>query len=62
MLAALLGVRGLKRGHLFHRCELIPQTTENLGQGNLFYHFSLMRDDTSPPDVSGPQSSGSDQC
>ncbi|THH20111.1 hypothetical protein EW146_g1190 [Bondarzewia mesenterica] len=32
------------------RTELIPQTTENLGTGNLFYHFSIMRDDTSPPE------------
>ncbi|KAI0643106.1 hypothetical protein C8Q79DRAFT_1013073 [Trametes meyenii] len=32
------------------RAELIPQTKANLGQGNLFYHFSLSRDDTSPPD------------
>ncbi|TBU56575.1 hypothetical protein BD310DRAFT_931204 [Dichomitus squalens] len=32
------------------RAELIPQTTQNLGTGNLFYHFSLMHDDTSPPD------------
>ncbi|THH23170.1 hypothetical protein EUX98_g8009 [Antrodiella citrinella] len=32
------------------RTELIPQTTQNLGQGNLFYHFSLMRSDTDAPD------------
>ncbi|KAH9912693.1 uncharacterized protein BXZ73DRAFT_107328 [Epithele typhae] len=32
------------------RCELIPRTTENLGQGNLFYHFSLMHDASNPPD------------
>ncbi|KAF7798417.1 hypothetical protein EIP86_009638 [Pleurotus ostreatoroseus] len=32
------------------RCELIPQTTANLGQGELFYHFSLMHDSTDPPE------------
>ncbi|TFY75875.1 hypothetical protein EWM64_g8139, partial [Hericium alpestre] len=32
------------------RVELIPQTTENLGQGNLFYHFSISRDDVDPPE------------
>nr|VWP00956.1 Uncharacterized protein [Ganoderma boninense] len=32
------------------RAELIPQTTQNLGTGNLFYHFSLMHSDTNPPD------------
>lgn len=33
------------------RAELIPQTTANLGQGNLFYHFSVSRSDTNAPDV-----------
>lgn len=33
------------------RTELIPQTTQNLGQGNLFYHFSVMRKDTNAPNV-----------
>ncbi|KAJ3811866.1 hypothetical protein F5876DRAFT_38639 [Lentinula aff. lateritia] len=28
------------------RTELIPQTTQNLGTGNLFYHFSLSTDPT----------------
>ncbi|KIY61500.1 carbohydrate-binding module family 1 protein [Cylindrobasidium torrendii FP15055 ss-10] len=32
------------------RAELIPQTTANLGTGTLFYHFSLMRSTTNPPD------------
>ncbi|RPD54645.1 hypothetical protein L226DRAFT_487992 [Lentinus tigrinus ALCF2SS1-7] len=32
------------------RAELIPQTTQNLGTGNLFYHFSLMHSATNPPD------------
>jgi len=32
------------------RAELIPQTTQNLGQGNLFYHFSVKRSSTNPPD------------
>ncbi|KAI0061411.1 carbohydrate-binding module family 1 protein [Artomyces pyxidatus] len=32
------------------RAELIPQTTANLGQGNLFYHFSISTDSTSPPE------------
>ncbi|KAI0775527.1 hypothetical protein BD413DRAFT_277411 [Trametes elegans] len=32
------------------RAELIPQTSENLGQGNLFYHFSIKHSDTNPPD------------
>lgn len=35
------------------RTELIPQTTQNLGTGNLFYHFSLSTDPTglNAPDV-----------
>ncbi|KAF8895475.1 hypothetical protein BD779DRAFT_731825 [Infundibulicybe gibba] len=32
------------------RTELIPQTTANLGTGNLFYHFSVKRSSTNPPD------------
>ncbi|KAG6891664.1 hypothetical protein C0992_012713 [Termitomyces sp. T32_za158] len=31
------------------RSELIPQTTANLGTGNLFYHFSVKRSATNPP-------------
>ncbi|KAJ3479555.1 hypothetical protein NLI96_g8972 [Meripilus lineatus] len=31
------------------RTELIPQTTANLGTGNLFYHFSVKRTNTNPP-------------
>ncbi|KAJ2930896.1 hypothetical protein H1R20_g6194, partial [Candolleomyces eurysporus] len=34
------------------RAELIPQTTANLGSGNLFYHFSVKRTNTNPPDPS----------
>jgi Glycoside hydrolase 131 catalytic N-terminal domain len=33
------------------RAELIPQTTANLGTGNLFYHFSVKRSNTNAPDV-----------
>ncbi|KAI0346020.1 hypothetical protein BDW22DRAFT_940393 [Trametopsis cervina] len=32
------------------RAELIPQTTANLGQGNLFYHFSISHPTTNPPE------------
>jgi len=32
------------------RTELIPQTTANLGTGNLFYHFSISIDDVNPPE------------
>ncbi|EKM51820.1 carbohydrate-binding module family 1 protein [Phanerochaete carnosa HHB-10118-sp] len=32
------------------RSELIPQTTQNLGTGELYYHFSIMQDGTNPPD------------
>ncbi|OCH89908.1 carbohydrate-binding module family 1 protein [Obba rivulosa] len=31
------------------RTELIPQTSQNLGTGELFYHFSLMHEATNPP-------------
>lgn len=33
------------------RAELIPQTTANLGTGTLYYHFSVKRSSTNPPDV-----------
>jgi len=33
------------------RTELIPQTTANLGTGNLFYHFSLKHSSTNPPNA-----------
>ncbi|KAG6907872.1 hypothetical protein DXG01_007036 [Tephrocybe rancida] len=36
-------------GQTFERSELIPQTTANLGTGNLFYHFSIKRSATNPP-------------
>ncbi|KAI0350361.1 hypothetical protein OH77DRAFT_1082565 [Trametes cingulata] len=32
------------------RAELIPQTNQNLGQGNLFYHFSISHPATNLPD------------
>ncbi|KAJ7095816.1 hypothetical protein B0H15DRAFT_937745 [Mycena belliarum] len=32
------------------RAELIPQTTANLGTGNLFYHFSISHPSTNLPD------------
>ncbi|THV00837.1 hypothetical protein K435DRAFT_750788 [Dendrothele bispora CBS 962.96] len=32
------------------RVELIPQTSANLGTGNLFYHFTLGTGTTNPPD------------
>lgn len=31
------------------RSEIIPQTSEDLGSGRLFYHFSLMTNTTNPP-------------
>ncbi|KAJ7175916.1 hypothetical protein C8R46DRAFT_1249948, partial [Mycena filopes] len=34
----------------FERSELIPQTTANLGTGNLFYHFSISHPVTNLPD------------
>ncbi|KAJ7935711.1 carbohydrate-binding module family 1 protein [Mycena leptocephala] len=34
----------------FERSELIPQTTQNLGTGNLFYHFSIAHPSTNLPD------------
>lgn len=38
-------------GQTMERTELIPQTTANIGTGNLFYHFSIMHSATNPPDV-----------
>ncbi|KAJ7672753.1 hypothetical protein B0H17DRAFT_1170836 [Mycena rosella] len=35
----------------FERTELIPQTTANLGTGNLFYHFSISHPATNLPDI-----------
>jgi len=37
-------------GQTMERTELIPQTSSNLGIGNLFYHFSVKRADTNAPD------------
>ncbi|KAG6840981.1 hypothetical protein C0991_002871 [Blastosporella zonata] len=36
-------------GQTMERTELIPQTSSNLGTGNLFYHFSLKHSGTNPP-------------
>ncbi|KAJ8503322.1 hypothetical protein ONZ45_g10952 [Pleurotus djamor] len=36
-------------GQTMMRSELIPQTTANLGTGNLFYHFSIKRSATNAP-------------
>ncbi|OCB88929.1 hypothetical protein A7U60_g3884 [Sanghuangporus baumii] len=35
------------------RTELIPQTSANLGTGNLIYHFSIMQDGENSPNFSG---------
>ncbi|KAK0201914.1 hypothetical protein DFS33DRAFT_1031179 [Desarmillaria ectypa] len=32
------------------RTELIPQTSADLGTGTMYYHFSVMRSETNPPD------------
>lgn len=37
-------------GQTMERTELIPQTSSNLGAGNLFYHFSVKRSNTNAPD------------
>ncbi|KAF9016992.1 hypothetical protein BDZ89DRAFT_389698 [Hymenopellis radicata] len=37
-------------GQTMERTELIPQTSEDLGTGTMYYHFSIMRSDTNPPD------------
>ncbi|KAG7088361.1 hypothetical protein E1B28_012365 [Marasmius oreades] len=37
-------------GQTMARTELIPQTSSNLGTGNLFYHFSVKRTSTNAPD------------
>ncbi|KAF9019030.1 carbohydrate-binding module family 1 protein [Hymenopellis radicata] len=37
-------------GQTMERTELIPQTAANLGTGTLYYHFSVKRTDTNPPD------------
>ncbi|KAL1722795.1 hypothetical protein EV715DRAFT_246786 [Schizophyllum commune] len=36
-------------GQTMERTELIPQTSENLGSGNLLYHFSVKRTDENAP-------------
>ncbi|KAG6814235.1 hypothetical protein H0H92_015350 [Tricholoma furcatifolium] len=36
-------------GQTMERTELIPQTSNNLGTGELFYHFSVMTTATNPP-------------
>ncbi|KAF8918991.1 hypothetical protein CPB85DRAFT_1430142 [Mucidula mucida] len=38
-------------GQTMERTELIPQTVERrFGLGTMYYHFSIMRSDTNPPD------------
>ncbi|KAF5360863.1 hypothetical protein D9756_004690 [Leucocoprinus leucothites] len=39
-------------GQTMERTELIPQTSTNIGTGNLFYHFSVKRTNTNAPDSS----------
>ncbi|TFL03221.1 carbohydrate-binding module family 1 protein [Pterulicium gracile] len=56
--AATKEARGLKmtidssalwNGQTMARTELIPQTKANLGTGTQYYHFSMMRSNTNPP-------------
>lgn len=42
-------------GQTMMRTELIPQTTANLGTGQMYYHFSVMRKSTNPPGTSEHQ-------
>ncbi|KAI0322352.1 carbohydrate-binding module family 1 protein [Amylostereum chailletii] len=49
-LRVMIDESSLWSGQTMERTELIPQTTANLGTGNLFYHFSMSRDDTKPPE------------
>ncbi|KAF4923502.1 hypothetical protein CGCVW01_v004684 [Colletotrichum viniferum] len=39
-------------GQTMRRTELIPQTTEAIGSGKKYYHFSLKRSDTNAPSLS----------
>ncbi|KAF9889533.1 hypothetical protein FE257_007243 [Aspergillus nanangensis] len=39
-------------GQTMMRSELIPQTSEDLGSGKLFYHFSLQTKEENAPDAS----------
>ena len=36
-------------GQNMRRTELIPQTTAAINQGKVYYHFSMMRQNTNPP-------------
>ncbi|KZP31511.1 carbohydrate-binding module family 1 protein [Athelia psychrophila] len=40
----------LWNGQTMERTELIPQTSANLGTGQMYYHFSVMHSATNPPD------------
>lgn len=42
----------LWNGQTMERTELIPQTSQNLGTGELFYHFSISVGSTDPPNSS----------
>ncbi|VDC00687.1 unnamed protein product [Peniophora sp. CBMAI 1063] len=49
-LRVTLDATSLWNGQTMERTELIPQTSANLGTGNLLYHFSMKRDSTNPPE------------
>ncbi|KAF8918992.1 hypothetical protein CPB85DRAFT_1430143 [Mucidula mucida] len=51
-LKATISANATWNGQTMERTELIPQTTANLGTGTLYYHFSIKRTDTNPPDAS----------
>lgn len=42
-------------GQTMMRTELIPQTSANLGTGQMYYHFSLKRESVNPPGTSEHQ-------
>ncbi|KAG8776036.1 hypothetical protein FRC15_000176 [Serendipita sp. 397] len=42
-------------GQTMMRTELIPQTSANLGTGQMYYHFSIMHQATNPPGTSEHQ-------
>jgi hypothetical protein len=50
-----LTINGNSKWNNFQRTELIPQTTANLGTGNLFYHFSMKRGTSNGPTTSEHQ-------
>jgi glycosyl hydrolase family 131 len=39
-------------GQTMERSEIIPQTSQNMGTGHLYYHFSLMTRHENPPNQS----------